>query len=330
MKTVEPRFFSSGSVTRLETQEIDELAQYMKHADIELIQIGRTLTPSSLTQVSFDNLNLQIGQYGAPYISNATIDKDRSGMVYKINRDFPTTCNGYEIDSASFMFYGKNSEHIAINNGLCRWIYISFKPDYLEESLLDPFGAKLDTRRNVSSHLRCQAQASLDSLYGIVNEIAEFANSNPLIFQNTDITKGMEWSLLDTQVLILSNTLNSSPKNTYRGKKSHESIIRQSIDFLKANSYEPIHVLDLCSALNVGMRTLYYAFREYFGISPIRYLRLVRYAKARRDLLSADRERTTVTDIAAKWRFWHFGRFSVEYKSLYGESPSETLHRGEL
>jgi len=286
----------------------------MKHADIELIQIGRTLTPSSLTQVSFDKINLQVGHYGAPYISNATIDKDRSGMVYKVNKDFPTTCIGYEIDSASFMFYGKNSEHIAINNGLCRWIYISFKPDYLEESLLDPLGARLDTRRNESSHLRCQAQASLDLLYEIVNEITEFANSNPLIFQNTDVTKGMEWSLLDTQVLILSNTLNSSPKNTYRGKKSRESIIRQSIDFLKANSYEPIHVLDLCSALNVGMRTLYYTFREFFGISPIKYLRLVRYAKARRDPLKAGPARTSVTDIAAKWRFWHFGRFSVEYK----------------
>src|SRR3990167_5249869 len=214
MKTVEPRFFSSGAVTRLETRDIDELAQYMKHADIELIQIGRTLTPSSLTQVSFDNINLQIGHYGAPYISNATIDKDRSGMVYKINRDSPTICNGYEIDSASFMYYGKNSEHIAINNGLCRWIYISFKPDYLEESLLDPLRTKLDTRRSVSSCLRCQVQASLDSLYATVNEITEFANSNPLIFQNTDITKGMEWSLLDTQVLILSNTLNSSPKRS--------------------------------------------------------------------------------------------------------------------
>ncbi|HVY54128.1 MAG TPA: helix-turn-helix domain-containing protein [Thermodesulfobacteriota bacterium] len=142
-----------------------------------------------------------------------------------------------------------------------------------------------------------------------------------------DIIKGMEWSLLDSQMLVLSNALNSSAKNMDRSRKSREWIIRQSIDFLKYNSYEPIHVLDLCSALNVGLRTLYYAFREYYGISPIRYLRLLRYAKARRDLVKSDPDRTTVTDIAAKWHFWHFGRFSVEYKALYGESPSDTLFK---
>lgn len=179
MKTVEPRFFPSGSITRLETQEIENLAQYIKHADIELIQVGRTQSPSSLTQVSFDNINLQVGHYGAAYISNATTDKERSGLVFKTNRDYPTTCNGYEIDSALYMLYGKNSEHIGINRGPCRWIYISFRADYLEEALLEPLHANLDTRRSQSTCLRCHQQLSLDSLYGIVNEITESANSDP-------------------------------------------------------------------------------------------------------------------------------------------------------
>ncbi len=329
MKTVEPRFFSSGSITRLETQEIEDLAQYIKHADVELTQISRAQSPSSLTQVSFDNINLQIGHYGAGHMANATSDKERCGMVFKISGDCPTTCNGYDIDSKSFMFYRKNSEYMATTNGPCKWTYITFKTDYLEESLLEPLQVQLDKKRSISSYLqKIKEQVYLDTFYGIVNEITELADSNPLIFQNREIIKGMEWSLLDSQMLVLSNTLNSSAKNTDRGKKSHESIIRQSIDFLKSNSYEPIHVLDLCWALNVGLRTLYYAFREFYGISPIRYLRLLRYAKARRDLINADPERTTVTDIAAKWRFWHFGRFSVEYKAIYGESPSDTLNKG--
>jgi len=58
----------------------------------------------------------------------------------------------------------------------------------------------------------------------------------------------------------------------------------------------------------------------------MRYLRLVRYSKARKDLLDSDPKKTSVSEIAAKWHFWQFGRFSVEYKSLYGESPSETLN----
>ncbi|MEW6143561.1 MAG: helix-turn-helix domain-containing protein [Thermodesulfobacteriota bacterium] len=315
-----------GFLVRIETEELEELAQYIKHADIELMQLGRSEFPSSLTQVFLENINLQVGHFGAGHLANATTDKVRSGMVFKITGDFPTICNGYDIDGKSFMFYRKNSDYMATTNGSCKWTYITFKPNHFEESILDPLNVKLDTRKSVSAYLRCQEYASLDLFYDIVNEITELVNSNPAIFQNPDVIKGMEWSLINSQILILSNTLNTASKRR-RGKKTHEHIIKLSIDFLKANSYKPIHLLDLCSALSISMRTLYYAFQEFFGISPIRYLRLVRYARARRDLLIADPEDTTVTDIAAKWHFWHFGRFSVEYKSLYGESPSETLNK---
>ena len=318
----------SGCLIRIEGGELEELAQHIKHADVELTQISRAQSPSSLTRVSFDNINLQIGHYGAGHMANATSDKERSGMVFKISGEYPTRCNGYDIDSKSFMFYRKNSEYMATTNGSCKWIYITFKPDYLEESLLEPLQLHLDKKRNISSYLqKIKEEVYLHSFYAIVNEITELAISNPGMFLNTDITKGMESSLLDSQIHLLSNTLNF-PERYNSARKSHEYIIKLSIDFLKANSYKPIYVLDLCSALNVRIRTLYYAFQEFYGISPIRHLRLLRYARARRDLLIADPENTTVTDVAARWHFWHFGRFSVEYRKIYGESPSETLNKG--
>ena len=36
---------------------------------------------------------------------------------------------------------------------------------------------------------------------------------------------------------------------------------------------------------------------------------------------------TTVTDTATKLNFFHFGRFSSQYRQLFGETPSETLRR---
>ena len=61
-------------------------------------------------------------------------------------------------------------------------------------------------------------------------------------------------------------------------------------------------------------------------MGPIRYLTLRRMHLVRRALLRADSS-TTVTRIATDHGFWELGRFSVAYRTLFGETPSESLRR---
>jgi AraC-like DNA-binding protein len=63
------------------------------------------------------------------------------------------------------------------------------------------------------------------------------------------------------------------------------------------------------------------------GMGPIRFLTLRRMHLVRRALLAADASSATVTYIATDHGFWELGRFSVAYRALFGESPSETLRR---
>jgi len=62
-------------------------------------------------------------------------------------------------------------------------------------------------------------------------------------------------------------------------------------------------------------------------MSPKQYLILRRMHLARRALRDSAPTGTTVTEIATRHGFWQFGRFAGEYKSLFGEAPSATLHR---
>ena len=89
----------------------------------------------------------------------------------------------------------------------------------------------------------------------------------------------------------------------------------------------PQTIDDLCRVAGTSRRTLEYAFRDYFGTSPKRFTKVLRLNAARSDLLRGDASSAKVVEIASGWGFTHMGQFSTDYRRMFGERPSETLHR---
>jgi hypothetical protein len=69
------------------------------------------------------------------------------------------------------------------------------------------------------------------------------------------------------------------------------------------------------------------AFHEAACMSPSRWHLCLRLNKARRLLQSPHAAHLNVTAAAVRSGFDHLGRFSTEYRALFGERPSETLAR---
>jgi len=103
-------------------------------------------------------------------------------------------------------------------------------------------------------------------------------------------------------------------------------LVEQAERFALAHLDEPLHISTLCRTLAVSERTLRKAFHKIHGLPPCRHLRMLRLSQARRALLSADCKAVTVTEVATGFGFVELGRFSVEYRKVFGESPSQTLH----
>jgi transcriptional regulator GlxA family with amidase domain len=110
-----------------------------------------------------------------------------------------------------------------------------------------------------------------------------------------------------------------------RQSKPSRDLVDRAEKLAVSDADEPFPISALCLALAVSERTLRKAFHKVHGMPPCRHLRLLRLAQARAALLSADGKLTTVTAIATCFGFQELGRFSVEYRKTFGESPSQTL-----
>ena len=101
---------------------------------------------------------------------------------------------------------------------------------------------------------------------------------------------------------------------------------RRAEAFIQEHLRESILLSDLCRAAGAPERSLRHGFGELYGISPMAYLRAVRMHAAREQLHRTECERL-ISEVALGCGFTHFGRFSVDYRRAFGETPSQTRNR---
>ena len=103
--------------------------------------------------------------------------------------------------------------------------------------------------------------------------------------------------------------------------------VKRAIDFIEAHLRLPLTLTDIVRASGVPGRTLLEHFKAHRSVSPMRYLRDARLARAREALMRAGNDQS-VTQIAMTSGFGHLGRFAIDYRGQFGETPSETYRRG--
>ncbi|WP_037355846.1 AraC family transcriptional regulator [Amycolatopsis orientalis] len=131
-------------------------------------------------------------------------------------------------------------------------------------------------------------------------------------------------SALMTQLLMtvpsrLSAQLHSRPAHT-RGSRT-----REIVDYLDQCPEGTVTTADLAAMASISPRALQAGFQEVVGKSPMAYLRAVRLDRVHRELLAGGPG--SVTDIAARWGFYHPGRFARQYRERFGVLPSESARR---
>lgn len=133
--------------------------------------------------------------------------------------------------------------------------------------------------------------------------------------------------LRDRIVAALVATLNDPPPKQDNMARQLQTVSMAKLDrFIEEHQHAPFGFQEMCSKTGLALRTVETIVRSRTGMSPVIYLRRRRLARAYQDLLRPN-DKTTVTGVALDNGFLHFGRFSIQYREIYDESPSDTLRR---
>jgi len=110
----------------------------------------------------------------------------------------------------------------------------------------------------------------------------------------------------------------------YPRRRCPSHIVQAAEQRFEAANGDTLSLADLCKAAKVSAGTLTAAFRSQTDMTPARYFKLRRICQAHDLLESGTFDRSPVKQAALSVGLTELGRFSIEYKALFGRSPSQT------
>jgi AraC family ethanolamine operon transcriptional activator len=156
----------------------------------------------------------------------------------------------------------------------------------------------------------------------MIRNVLDLASNDPQLFSRDEAQLGMQESLLSAIDHAFITAQLEKPTCLATGR--YVQICNMADEFIRSHTTKSPSRAEIAAAVGVTTRTLHNAMVSVNGMSPLKFITLNRLWATRAALLRADPGRLIKT-IALDHGFWHVGRFSQAYRSLFGEPPSVTL-----
>jgi AraC-like DNA-binding protein len=301
----------------------DAFQQRVRASTSTILSLGRGDYRAELTQVDFDRLWLQCGVDNLPRISRAAMTAERAIINFISSPEYsPLRVAGRELTTDRIAVFGKGETKLFHTETKQAWSGMS-----LRHADLAAAGDAIAGREVVcppDTYYFQPAPEHLARLRALHATAVRLARTSPASLADPALARALEHDLIHAMVTAL--TAGDAPRRRWLPGR-HGKIANRFLEFLETRPHEPVYIAEICAAIGASERTLRTCCQEVMGVGPVRYLWLRRMHLARQALLHGDPAAASVTEIATTYGFWELGRFSVEYRALFGESPSATLRR---
>ena len=210
--------------------------------------------------------------------------------------------------------------HHAEDNSILSFIV---KDEVMREALTlwtgEPISARLEFRQQFDP-----SEPRTASLLSLLKTFASELNRPGGVLESPATVASFEHTLMTSMLFGFEH--NFSDRLRMPSAPAGADQVRQVEEYIEAHATEPIDMDSLSRATGHSASSIYRAFRRHRSYSPMQFLREERMSRARQRLLLAQPPES-VTRVAVQSGFTHFGRFAMDYKHRFGESPSDTLQR---
>jgi AraC-like DNA-binding protein len=227
---------------------------------------------------------------------------------------------GFSRDTAHLLCPDRELDTLITEN--CLFLGVTYMLDNLEEYAGKLLGSTdlLSAPKESSLSLTTPAGVNLVSLLSHI--CGQLCRDNPAQIPDL-ITAELEDDLVTALLLAMNETQRGTDEATLVNASKCQLGLAE--DYLLDNLTNPVTRTKLADVAGASIRSLSRAFVKRHGIGPMRFLRERRLEAARMELINARPENTKVSDIALRYGFSELGKFSLLYKSVYKEKPSDTL-----
>jgi len=309
--------FPAGLIVDRPDLTIEMMQHYAKMWNIEHTQLGKGVFNGSLLGVHTPHIQIGISHYSQGVMSIGDFPDGCVVLHYSVNE----MKNDPNYNFHNRLILPHEVLMLTQSEGYDRITYssgdidtIAIKEDLFYKEFYAYFGETDSLKKNKRFYLKEDKISLFHQI--IVSWISYLINEFP------KLTIKPEYDKIESEILHqLFDCMELVPLVKKR-KKFQTKIVR---DILDENITNDIDISTLTSELNIKSSQLHNAFKKEYGVSPKKYLQTLRYNAIRKVLLLSDPNSVTIAEVASKYKISHMSHFSVQYKNIFGETPSQTL-----